>query len=71
MDRRQHPDLRAIAKAIIDTNLYMTLATADEDDRPSGDEAEAMSTATSTHVTLGQVSRATVAGVRTFTKEPW
>jgi hypothetical protein len=30
-----------------------------------------MSTATSTHVTLGQVSRATVAGVRTFTKEPW
>ena len=34
MDRRQHPDLRAIAKGIIDTNLYMTLATADQDGRP-------------------------------------
>jgi uncharacterized protein YhbP (UPF0306 family) len=34
MDRRQHLELGAIVKAIIDTNLYMTLGTADEDGRP-------------------------------------
>jgi hypothetical protein len=32
MDRQQ--DLAAIARAIIDTNLYMTVGTADEDGRP-------------------------------------
>jgi nitroimidazol reductase NimA-like FMN-containing flavoprotein (pyridoxamine 5'-phosphate oxidase superfamily) len=34
MDRQQHPDLGAIAKAIIDSNLYLTLGTADETGRP-------------------------------------
>ncbi len=34
MDRQQHPDLGAIAKAIIDSNLYLTLGTADEAGRP-------------------------------------
>jgi Pyridoxamine 5'-phosphate oxidase len=34
MDRRQHLELGAIVRAIIDTNLYMTLGTADEDGRP-------------------------------------
>jgi hypothetical protein len=34
MTRRQHLELGAIVKAIIDTNLYMTLGTADEDGRP-------------------------------------
>ena len=34
MDRQQHPDLGAVARAIIDSNLYMTLGTADENGRP-------------------------------------
>jgi nitroimidazol reductase NimA-like FMN-containing flavoprotein (pyridoxamine 5'-phosphate oxidase superfamily) len=34
MDRQQHLDLGAIARAIIDSNLYMTLGTADEAGRP-------------------------------------
>lgn len=31
---RQHHDLGAIARAIVDSNAYMTLATADETGRP-------------------------------------
>ena len=35
MDRQhQHLDLRATARAIIDSNFYMTLGTADENGRP-------------------------------------
>src|SRR5918999_1112530 len=34
MDRQQHPDLGAVAKAIIDSNLYLTLGTADDAGRP-------------------------------------
>src|ERR671914_2974523 len=34
MDRQQHLDLEAIARAIIDSNFYMTLGTADGDGRP-------------------------------------
>jgi nitroimidazol reductase NimA-like FMN-containing flavoprotein (pyridoxamine 5'-phosphate oxidase superfamily) len=34
MDRQQHLDLGAIARDIIDSNLYMTLGTANEDGRP-------------------------------------
>ena len=34
MDRQQHLDLEAIARAIIDSNFYMTLGTADENGRP-------------------------------------
>jgi hypothetical protein len=34
MDYDQHLDLGAIARAIIDSNMYMTLGTADENGRP-------------------------------------
>jgi uncharacterized protein YhbP (UPF0306 family) len=34
MDHDQHLDLGAIARAIIDSNMYMTLGTADENGRP-------------------------------------
>jgi uncharacterized protein YhbP (UPF0306 family) len=34
MDRQQDLDFGAIARAIIDSNLYMTLGTADENGRP-------------------------------------
>src|ERR671912_702950 len=34
MDRQQHLDLGAMARAIIDSNLYLTLGTADENGRP-------------------------------------
>ena len=34
MDRQQHLDLAAIARDVIDSNLYMTLGTADENGRP-------------------------------------
>jgi uncharacterized protein YhbP (UPF0306 family) len=34
MDRQQNLDLGAIARAIIDSNLYLTLGTADENGRP-------------------------------------
>ena len=34
MDRQQHPDLGAMARSIIDSNLYLTLGTADENGRP-------------------------------------
>ena len=34
MDRQQHLDLGTMARAIIDSNLYLTLGTADENGRP-------------------------------------
>lgn len=34
MDPQEHADLGAIARAIIDSSLYMTLGTADENGRP-------------------------------------